>query len=580
GRNQEPVLLPAKLPVLLLLGAEGIAVGMSTKILPHNFQEVIQAQIACLKDQDFQLYPDFPQGGRIDVSDYEDGAGRIVNRARIEKQGRKNLIIRELPWGTTTESVINSIELASKKGKVKVSSIDDYTTDKVEINIRLARGVTSDEGIKRLYAHTDCETSHSSKVVVIQDGAPVETTISEIVHYCTGRLIEVLKLELKLEISDYVEKLHWLTLEQIFIENRLYKNIEECGSLKSIRDTVESDIQPFIEESKLEEVTEEDIDRLLALKIRRISRFDIDSHKEEMDSLRSSMKKARSNLRNIVRYAVDYLQDLLEEYGSRFPRLTSIEDFSDIDVKEVAIRNLKAGFNTQTRLIGTSIKGNRTFSVSEYDRFVFFLGDGTYRVIPVQDKYFIDGDVLFCGVLDKKQVFTAVYKANKSGVAYIKRFRVESFIMDKEYRYVPEGGEVIFFTAEQEMTLDIWFQRRKRMRKRKDTKNISEIRVTSDSAKGVQLCGRKPVSSIQGLVEEEEPEEQEDGEEDTDDSTADGVEAPEKSAEDRDREGTPSPSPDEVIEKAEELKKESSSTLKKAEEAAENDSDDLFSGID
>ena len=579
GRNLEPVLFPAKLPVLLLLGAEGIAVGMSTRILPHNFQEVIQAQIACLKDQDFQLYPDFPQGGRIDVSDYEDGAGRIVNRARIEKQGRKNLIIRELPWGTTTESVINSIELASKKGKVKVSSIDDYTTDKVEINVRLARGVTSDEGLKRLYAHTDCETSHSSKVVVIQDGAPVETTVTEIVHYCTGRLIEILKLELKLEISDYREKLHWLSLEQIFIENRLYKNIEECRSLKSIRDTVRSDIQPFIEDSEVEEVTEEDIQRLLGLKIRRISRFDIESHKEEMDRLKSSMKKARGNLRNIVRYAVDYLQDLLEKYGSSFPRLTSIEDFSDIDVKEVAIRNLKAGFNTQTRLIGTSIKGDRTFSVSEYDRFVFFLGDGTYRVIPVQDKYFIDGEILFCGVLDKKQVFTAVYKAKKSGVAYIKRFRVESFIMDKEYRYVPEGGEVIFFTSEEEMTLDIWFQRRKRMRKRKDTRKISEIRVTSDGAKGVQLCGRKPVSSIQGLVEEDEPETREE-EKETEDASSDTEEAPEDSGEDREEEEDPPPSPDEVIEKAEELKKESSTTLKKAEEAAENDSDDLFSGID
>jgi len=531
---------------------------------------VIRAQISCLKDQPFDRYPDFPQGGRIDISDYEDGSGKIRNRARIEKDGNKNLVIRELPWGTTTESLINSIELAAKKGRVKISSIDDYTTDRVEINIRLSRGVGADEGLKRLYAHTDCETSHSSKLVVIQDGNPVDTTVTEVIHYCTGRLIEILKLELKLEISDYDEKLHWLTLEQIFIENRIYKSIEECESLEEVRNTVIAGMSPFLEEQNIE-MTPDDVERLLALKIRRISRFDIESHRNEMGDILTARKKAVSHLKKIVPYAVAYLEDILKKYGADHPRLTSIEDFSDIDVKKVAIRNLKAGFNSGTNLIGTSIKGDRSFTVSEYDRFVFFLKDGTYRVIPVQDKYFIDGEVLFCGILDKDQVFTAVYEESKSGVSYIKRFRVESFIMDKEYSFVPDGGEVTFFTSEEELKLDIWFQRRKRMRKRKDECLLSDFRVTGENAKGVQLCGRRAVSSIKGIpaIEPEEEEMPENHGETAEDE-------PPKSEED-DGGSAPPPSPEDVIAEAEQLRSRSSKTLKKVEEGEDQD---LFRELD
>jgi len=586
GRNQEPVLLPAKLPVLLLLGAEGIAVGMSTRIFPHNFQEVLKAQIACLEGKDFQLFPDFPQGGRIDVSDYIDGRGRIRNRARIEKDGNKNLIIRELPWGTTTESIVNSIELASNKGKIKISSIDDYTTDSVEINVRLSRGAGIDEGLKQLFAHTDCETVNSSNIVVIQDGGPVETTITEMIHYCTGRLIEILKLELRLEISDYTGRLHWLTLEQIFIENRLYKNIEECTSWDNIRDTVLQSLKPFTDEINLE-ITEEDIDKLLSLKIRRISRFDIDSHKEEMGIVRKKMKKAKSNLRNIVDYAVDYLNKLLEKYGKNYPRLTSIEDFSDIDVKKVAIRNLKAGFNSDTGLFGTSIRGDRTFSVSEYDRFVFFLDDGTYRVIPVQDKYFIDGNILFCGVHDREMVFTAVYKQHKTGIAFIKRFCIGSFIMDKEYRFAPAGGEVVFFTWEPEMKLDFWFQRTKRMRRRKDECLISDYRVTSENAKGVQLCGKKIISSIKGVSLDDN------GDDDSDEPSADDYSVEESEAPDEAEDieesldeaaQTEPPSPEDVVKQAEDFRANAAETLKRVEKVIHPDDDedegDLFGNLD
>ncbi len=585
GRNEEPVLLPAKLPVLLLLGAEGIAVGMSTRILPHNFHEVLKAQIACLKEEDFRLYPDFPQGGRIDVSDYNDGIGKIRNRARIENDGQKNLIIRELPWGTTTESVINSIELASKKGKIKISSIDDYTTDSVEINVRLSRGVGIDEGMKRLYAHTDCEISNTSNIVVIQDGIPVETTISEMIHYCTGRLIEILKLELKLEINDYTGRLHWLTLERIFIENRLYKNIEECTSWDNVREAVLQSLKPFTDEINLE-ITEEDIDKLLSLKIRRISRFDIDSHKEEMGIIQKKMKKAKSNLNNIVPFSIDYLEKLIEKYGKNFPRLTSIEDFSNIDVKEVAIRNLKVGFNSRTGLLGTSIKGEKTFSVSEYDRFVFLLDNGTYRVIPVQEKYFIDGNILFCGVHDREMVFTVVYQQKQTRIAFIKRFCIGSFILDKEYMFIPEGDEVAFFTLKPEMKLDFWFQRTKRMRSRKDECLISDYRVTSENAKGVQLCGKKIISSIKGVsIDDDEDDSAAPPETDVsaDEAEAPGGEEDEQESLNDIPEIEP-PSPEDVIKQAEELRVRSAETLKRIEKVIHPDddknSDDLFGDID
>jgi len=590
GRNLEPILLPSKLPVLLLLGAEGIAVGMSTRILPHNFQEVLRAQIACLNGEEFILYPDFLQGGRIDVSDYNDGRGRIANRARIEKADNKNLVIREIPWGTTTESVISSIEAAARKGRIKISSINDYTTDKVEINIHLSRGVGADEGIKRLFAHTDCEKKHTSNIIVIEEGVPTETTVTELVHYSTGRLIEILKLELKLELGDLTEKLHWLTLEQIFIENRLYKNIEECESWTEVRTEVRGSLQPYIVEQKIE-VSEEDIDKLLSLKIRRISRFDIEAHKSEMGDIRKRMKEVRSCLRNIVEFAISYIERLLDKFGSDHPRLTSIEDFTEIDVKKVSIRNLKAGFDPTCGFLGTSIKGEFSFSVSDYDRFIFLRDDGTYSVVPVQEKYFIDGTVLYCGVLDKNKIFTAVYRQKGTRIAYIKRFLVESFILDKEYRFVPDGSELVYFTQESEVLLDFWFERTKRMKKRKESVLISTFKVTGQSAKGVQLCGRKVISSIKGLsVDDDGGSEDTDGEEQQEvpanDVQEESTSIPgdtDESAEEIPQDDTSEevPSPEELVQKAGELSRKTAAAVKDAKEGLRtDDGDDLFHEVD
>jgi len=510
GRNKEPVVLPVKVPVVLLLGAEGIAVGMSTKILPHNFNEVLNAQIASLRGQEFQLFPDFIQGGAVDVSAYEDGGGKVKCRARIERRGNKKVAITQIPFGTTTESVIASIEGATRKGRLKISSIDDYSTDRAEIEITVARGVSADETIQRLFTSTDCEISHTANMVVIMDGRPVETTVSGLVEYSARSLKNLLKRELELEISGLLDRLHWMTLEQIFIENRLYKAIEECATLDDVRTTVTGSLLPFLVDYS-REVTQEDVDRLLALKIRRISRFDIEAHRKEIGDIKTKMRAARKKLKNLTDYAVDVLQGFLDKYGKLFPRRTSIETFSGIDKREVAIANLKLGYQPETGFIGTSVKGEKSWSVSELDRILYFLADGTYRVIPMQEKFMITGSVLWCGPCSKDKVYACVYRDRKNRIAYVKRFSTGGYILERDYSFVPDNSEILVFLDREDVVLDYWFERRKNMKTRKGETLLTDIAVKGVKAKGVQLCGKKVISSLKAveLVDEaEEPEEQ------------------------------------------------------------------------
>jgi topoisomerase-4 subunit A len=499
GRNQEPVLFPAKIPVLLLLGAEGIAVGMSTRILPHNFNEVIQAQIACLRGEGFSLLPDFPQGGAIDVSAYDDGNGRIRNRARIEPRGGKKLVISEIPFGTTTETLMASIENATRKGRLKITSIDDYTTENVEIEITPARGVSAQETLRQLYAHTECEVVHTSNMLVIREGAPVETTVSGLVEYSAEMLLHVLRLELQLEIRNLDDTLHWMTLEQVFIENRLYKLIEECPTLEEVREAVVNGLRPFLADYP-REVTPEDIDRLLALKIRRISRFDIEAHRREMDDIRAKTRLAKKRLGHLKDYAVEVLGEILKKYGKLYPRKTAVEGFSGIQRREVAIANLRVGFDRETGFVGTAVKGGDAWSASEYDRILFFLGNGTYRVVPVQEKYLVDGEVLWCGPVEKDRLFTCVYRDRTDRIPYAKRFGTGGFILDREYRFVPDECEVLLFHEGSDVTLEYWFERRKRMKTRKGQTSAADIPEKGVKARGVRLCGTRTISSIKAVA--------------------------------------------------------------------------------
>ncbi len=508
GRNREPVLLPAKVPVVLLLGAEGIAVGMSTKILPHNFNEVLRAQISSLRNEEFQLFPDFIQGGAVDVSAYEDGCGKVKCRARVERRGNKKIVITQIPFGTTTESIMASIENATRKGRLKISSIDDFTTDKVEIEITVARGVSADETIQRLFTTTDCEISHSANMIVIMDNRPVEETVSGLVEYSAQSLKRLLKQELELEIADLQNKLHWMTLEQIFIENRLYKAIEECPTLDDVRNTVDDSLKPFLSEYT-REVTLEDIDRLLSLKIRRISRFDIEAHNKEIGDINKQIRAAKKKLKHLTDYAIDILQNLLKKYGKLFPRKTAIETFSGIDKREVAIANLKLGFDPETGFIGTGVKGSTIWNVSELDRILFFLEDGTYKVIPMQEKFMIKGKILWCGPSDKEKVYSCVYRDKTNRIAYVKRFAVGGYILDREYNFVPEDSEIMVFLDRENVLLDYWFVRKKNMKTRKGETLLSEISVKGVKAKGIQLCGKKVISTLNAIeIEENEKEEE------------------------------------------------------------------------
>jgi len=505
GRNKEPVLLPAKVPVVLLLGAEGIAVGMSTKILPHNFNEVLKAQIACLRGKDFKLFPDFIQGGAVDVSGYEDGSGRIKCRARIERRDNKKVAITQIPFGTTTESVMASIEGAARKGRLKISSIDDYTTANAEIEITIARGASADETIQQLYASTECEIAHTANMVVIIDGRPVETTVSDLIRYSAMSLQRILKRELELEIANLQDKLHWMTLEQIFIENRLYKTIEECPTLDEVKTTVSGSLVPFLIDYD-REVSDDDIDRLLALKIRRISRFDIEAHRKEIGDIEAKMKIAAKRLRNLTDYAVEVLQSFLDKYGKLFPRKTSLETFYEIDKREIAIANLKMGYDPDTGFIGTSVKGARTWNVSELDRILYFLDDGTYKVVTMQEKLMITGTVLWCGPCDRDKLFACIYRDRKDRIAFVKRFSIGGYILDREYAFVPENTEIMAFLDREDVLLDYWFERQKRMKTRKGETLLSLIAVKGVKARGIQLCGKKVISSLKAIEISREPE--------------------------------------------------------------------------
>ncbi|MBN1433145.1 DNA topoisomerase IV subunit A [Candidatus Fermentibacterales bacterium] len=498
GRNREPVVLPARLPVLLLLGAEGIAVGMSTRILPHNFCEVIRAQIAVLQEREFSLLPDFPQGGIMDASDYQDGNGRVRIRARIERKDDKRLVIRELPWSTTTETLLASIEAAAKKGRIKLSSIEDFTTDSVEIQITLGRGIHTDEGVDQLYAHTDCEITISPSMLVIQEGRPIQTTVPDLLRYNTDLLLYYLRRQLEIRLERLQERFFWMTLEQIYVENRLYKEIEECGTWDEVVERATGSLEPFAEQLP-RPVTPEDIDRLLALRLRRITRFDIEKHRKDIREVKGEIRKTRAHLKDVKAYATGFLEKLLEDYGDRFTRRTSIEELSDIDTQEIALKNLRLSYDPESGFVGTSVRGERTLAVSEYDRVIIFDSSGTYRVLPIEDKTFVDVNIVHFDIYDRDRVYAVVHREEESRLACAKRFSVGGAIMGKEYRYFPEGCSLMLFSANPESRLEYWFERRKRQRTFKGSTELSDLRLLGASASGSRLAGTRVISSIKEI---------------------------------------------------------------------------------
>ncbi|MCL7488404.1 MAG: DNA topoisomerase IV subunit A [Desulfobulbaceae bacterium] len=442
GRMQEPVTLPAKLPMLLLLGAEGIAVGMATKIMPHNFNELLQAQILYLRQEEFALYPDFPRGGIIDVSEYDNGNGRIRCRAMIEEADEKTIIIRELPYNITTQGLIDSVEKAAKAGKLKITSINDYTAEIVEVEIKLPRGVYAEETIDALYAFTDCEVSVSPNLVVIKENMPCQMAVDEVLRHNTNKLVRDLETELNIELGRLKERLHARKLEQIFIEERLYKEIEEVTSYDKIVATVDKSLKPFGDEL-VRDVSREDIEKLLEIRIKRISRFDINRQKKEIRTIETDIRKVEKHLKDMIGFTINYLKKLLDKYGELYPRKSKIEHFDQVDARAAAFSNLQVGYHRESGYLGYKVKAEDNkkdleVSCSELDRLLLIFSNGLYKVVNVQEKFFVGEELLWLGVVRNDLVFNVVYRNGKENRSYAKRFRTPKFIINRDYHLFPE----------------------------------------------------------------------------------------------------------------------------------------------
>ena len=490
-RNEEPVVLPAKIPVLLLLGVEGIAVGMATKILPHNFSEVLQAQIDYLEGREFKLYPDFIHGGLIDVSGYSDGNGKVRVRAVIESPTDKKLVIRQIPFGTTTESVIASLEKQSKSGKLKIASINDYTTSEVEIEVNLARGYNSDEAISALYAFSECEQSISVSLLVIKDNMPVVTTVTDVVKETTDNLVSYLKRELEIKLDALNEKYHARTLAQIFIENRIYQRIEELSNYKMILNAVLDAFIPFSSEL-IREVTYEDVEKLLQLPIKKISRFDLNKNKKELKDIESEIKQVKKNLGRITAFTIDYIKDLVEKYGPAYPRRSKIESMETILAKDAAIENIKLYYDRASGYLGTNLKSEEFIMVSEFSHVLLMFKNGMHKVVRVNEKEFIGKGLQYFDATShiNGTVFSVIYRDKKTNYCYLKRFSDIKYILDKEYRFYPEDCRLEYFTKRAELHFTCELEPSKKMRNFLVEFDLKDYKVKGLSANGIRISNK------------------------------------------------------------------------------------------
>jgi len=503
GRNREPVAFPAKIPVVLVLGAEGIAVGMSTKILPHNPVEVIRAEIAALKGRKFKLEPDFPTGGLCDASGYQDGQGKVRVRARLDLSDEKRIVIREIPFGSTTESLIASVEAAAKAGRIRIASISDFTTDKVEIEIKLQRGVYTQDMVDALYAFTECEQSISCNFLVISDDKPVLMTVTEVVLHHADRLLGILKRELELEAGELADELHARTLERIFIEERVYKGIEKMKTAEGVRKAVIDGLAPFAKEIK-RAVTDDDVERLLKIPIRRISLYDINKAKEEMALIKARLAEIRKRLASLVDYAISYLEGVAKRLEPDWKRRTELASFSAVDVKEAARRDIALRYDAATGYLGTAVSGGETlFEVSTFDKVIAIRRNGVYTALTVPEKLFVDAGLLFCGSADKdelaKQLFTIVYKEPENGYPYIKRFRIETYINNRDYQLVPDGAQILLFSAEPDFSFTLTYAPKPRMKVKEEGFVASDFDEKGLKALGVRLAAKEAASADTGI---------------------------------------------------------------------------------
>lgn len=484
GRNQEPVVLPSRLPLLLMLGTEGIAVGLSSRILPHNFPELIQAQIAILKKQPFKVLPDFTTGGLMDAREYRDGAGSVKMRAKIKVKDESTVVIKELPPTTTTESLIASIEDATRKGKLKVKSINDFTSEAVEIEVRTPQGVDAEQLVDALYAFTDCEVTITSRLILIRNNRPVEMTVSEVLRENTGQLVALHQRELELKAQKLQEELHFKTLVRIFVENRIYQKIEACKTNAAVVAAVGEGFKPFRKEM-LRDLTDADVEMLLGVRIRRISLFDINKHREEMDQVKAELEQTRKHLKSLNKYVIDRLTALLEKYGPQYPRLTRSSRHDEIDAREVAFKSFKVAYDCETGYVGYKVAGDEfKTDCTKFDKLLLLFKDGHYQVIELPEKLFVGPDLIYCAVPDRESVFTLAYSDREA--TYLKRFTFGGFILDKEYQCMPPKSKILFFEPGTPAELYIRYKPAPYQKINQQTCNPSAVEV-----KGAKTLGRQ-----------------------------------------------------------------------------------------
>ena len=500
GRSSEPEVYRAKIPVALIIGAEGIAVGMSTKILPYNLKEVLQAEIKALKGQSFELYPDVPTGGLIDVSNYNDGNGKIVSRAKFDMSDEKKIVITELPLDTTSDALLNSIENAYRAGKIKIGAIDDFTTDHCQIEIKLPRGVYAKDVEKALYAYTDCEKSISCQMLVIKDNMPTVMTATEIIKYYAKKLVGIIKDELEYERGQLMEELHQRTLERIFIEERIYKRIEQMKTAEAVNKAVIDGFKPFKKEL-LRDITDEDVERLLKIPIRRISLFDINKNRDEVAAINGRLKEIARRLKHLTDCAVEYLNGMLDKFKpEELERHTQIAKFSAVDVKTVVKRDTPLRYDDKG-YIGIGVSGGaEVLRVTPYDRIFVMRKSGIYTVCDVPQKLFVDAGMVYVNYAEKEIIsevlFTAIYRDPKTKQAYIKKCRVPSWIMNRDYFIAPDGMEVLHVDTRKNFKFTLNYAKKARAKVLKENFKTNDYIERGLKAQGFKLS-TKEVESVE-----------------------------------------------------------------------------------
>jgi topoisomerase-4 subunit A len=524
ARAKEPIVLPAKFPLALSSGIEGIAVGLACKIFPHNFIELIDASIAALKKEDFELYPDFPTGGIADITDYNEGlrGGRVRVRAKIETLKKRTLAIREIPFSTTTASLIDSIVNAREKGKIKFDRIEDHTAENVEILIQLSSGIAAATMINALYAFTDCETSLAPNSTIIENNRPEFLSVKELLRRSAKHTRTLLKLELEIELGELEEKWHLSSLEKIFIENRIYRDIEECTTWEAVIEAIRNGLKPFGHLLR-RDVTDDDIVRLTEIKIKRISRYDAFRADEYIKGIEDRMKEVKRNLKQLTKFTIKFYESLKEKYGAGRERKTELASFDRVDATKVAVASETLYVNYKDGFVGTGMKKDEAlFKCSILDDIIVFTRDGNMRVVKVSNKVFVGKDIIHVSVFDKndKSVYSLMYRDGKRGSVYAKRFRIGGITREKEYSLTKgnDGSRVFFFSADktegESPFVKVYHKPVPRLRKLEIPFNFAEFAVKSRGSQG-NIITKNIVQRVARANQEDDDEEVDEAEQKT-----------------------------------------------------------------